>query len=194
MIERWESLKDVHKLTKKPWNDAQRGMALDLCGIRVEFREVNDLQIQTLESQAELAASEIARLQRLQSMVLNELDDMERDTASQGLSDGGPVVWRLRRYQQASDRRFHRALRYLMATRSGSKDAKAESPKQAKSTGPKVANPLEEPSRDLGEVLAEMRAKMVAVPEPAKPTEAVKPVGAGSQSALRFRSRSRSRR
>jgi hypothetical protein len=101
--------------TGKPWNEVQRGMALDLLGVGPEFREVRYANATTVETQDELARQEIARLKRQQTEWLDGFDTYDRAAAVKGLAFPDRAVWLVRRYEMASARRFHVALRHLMA-------------------------------------------------------------------------------
>ena len=166
MINRWKSLRGALK-AEKPWNDVHRAMALDLLGVAAEFRAPDDADATTVEAQAELASGEIERLSRRQTEWLDAFDTRQQGVAIQGHAFPDREVWLVRRYESASQRRFHAALRYLMA-RPKIKATKPVAAFSAVVIQEEPANPFEEPSESIEELMAKLRAEeMRAEVEPA---------------------------
>lgn len=113
MIARWESLLLVLD-SEADWDASQRRHALDLLAIPAEFRTGPTPLDGDKDTRHALILAEIARLNRLISGGLDELDAQERTLAEQGiclLAD--KQVTLARRYESAWSRREARAIQEL---------------------------------------------------------------------------------
>ncbi|CAN5799427.1 hypothetical protein BH23PLA1_BH23PLA1_41850 [soil metagenome] len=155
LIRRWQGLATV--LDRQGiWDDAQKRLALDLLGLPAELRNEHPIaDSETLGADlTELVDQEIRALRRLLRDVLNDRDAFNREMAALGFAyDISPASFRLRRYESASERLFHRCLNELQRRRSdtGSAPAPEPTPKQAPRPQrlpdpPKMAKPAERPT------------------------------------------------
>src|SRR4029077_2858160 len=88
MLNLWSGLAaslDRHRV----WTDAQRSLALDLLGVRLEFRDavtpVDPIAGDVLEVRRGVIASEVARLEALRDGALSDLDADDRVLAEASL-------------------------------------------------------------------------------------------------------------
>jgi hypothetical protein len=123
--ERWQALANSLE-TGRPWDEARRGLALDLLGVPPALREGLTLVDpapgeDAVEHQAALAAGRIAELDELKAEVMEDRDVIERDAAVEGTGPGDAATERLlaftRRYESACQRRLDRAMHLLLAGR-----------------------------------------------------------------------------
>ena len=92
------------------WDDAQRRLALDLLGIPPELRADHPLGRPAADLIGRVRR-EVRALRRLIRGELALLDEANRRMAAQGFAyDIGPIARRLRGYESASERLFHRTL------------------------------------------------------------------------------------
>ncbi len=95
MIERWQNLADILD-EGGAWTEAQATMALNLMGVPLEFRELDE----PIKNPASLCAREIAYLERRKETALITYDEQERDAVLRGIPyEPSRVMKNLRRYE-----------------------------------------------------------------------------------------------
>ena len=151
------------------WTDAQRSLALDLLGVRPEFRDaetpVDPAGGDALEIRRGVIAAEIARLEALRDGALADLDASDRALAEAtvGAELTRPLQL-LHRYEMAAQRRQQAAWRKLDAARADR--APAAAPKPAPPPAPRPP-PRPPPARAGPRAAADDPARPGAGADPA---------------------------
>ena len=132
MLELWRGLSSGLE-RHKTWTDAQRALALDLLGVRPEFRDaatpVDPAAGDVLEIRRGVIASEVARLEALRDGVLSDLDAHDRALAEATVgAELTKPLQLLHRYEMAAQRRQQSAWRKLDAARAARTPAPAPKP------------------------------------------------------------------
>ena len=123
LIERWEALRAA-LAPGKPWDEANREIALDLLGVLPEFREVRT-EVDAKEGddavalQSAVALDEIEQLKIRKAEWLDDFDAQSREWAICGYSAPDVELNRVRRYESACRRRLDAALRQLALAHKG---------------------------------------------------------------------------
>jgi hypothetical protein len=179
LISRWDGLARV-LAPGRPWDDAQRGLALDLLGVPATLRggptaaDPGDGPIE-FAPQAALAAGQAAELRRLRDAVLRPRDDDDRAIAMQGIDPGDAAASRalrlVRRYESACQRRMARSLQLLLGGRLIPPLATPEVADAVAATDPAPAAPPQpvEPPPALSEAAPAPLPKVVPMPAPGAP-------------------------